>query len=118
MSLKPSHYKINDIVHLKNYSIPGRVTGVTWFNDRPIEYTVTCHFHDYRDAQGFNMREYLGAQSVTYRVAADDLKPQELILGWEKAMDDCMIVPKNKECECGMEKHGFANHSRWCPKHD
>jgi hypothetical protein len=23
---------------------------------------------------------------------------------------------KTKECECGMEKHGFANHSYWCPK--
>ncbi len=22
------------------------------------------------------------------------------------------------KCECGMEKHGFANHSRWCPKHE
>jgi hypothetical protein len=24
---------------------------------------------------------------------------------------------KLKVCECGMEKHGFANHSTWCPKH-
>lgn len=20
------------------------------------------------------------------------------------------------QCECGKDKHGFANHSRWCPK--
>lgn len=20
------------------------------------------------------------------------------------------------KCECGKDKHGFANHSRWCPK--
>ena len=25
---------------------------------------------------------------------------------------------KLKECQCGMEKHGFANHSTWCPKHE
>lgn len=21
-------------------------------------------------------------------------------------------------CECGKDKHGFANHSIWCPKHE
>lgn len=21
-----------------------------------------------------------------------------------------------EKCECGADKHGFANHSRWCPK--
>lgn len=25
-------------------------------------------------------------------------------------------APPALECECGMEKHGFANHSRWCKK--
>lgn len=23
---------------------------------------------------------------------------------------------KDVDCECGKDKHGFANHSRWCPK--
>ena len=27
-------------------------------------------------------------------------------------------VAEVKTCECGMEKHGFANHSTWCPKHE
>lgn len=27
-------------------------------------------------------------------------------------------VKKAKECECGADKHGFANHSDWCPKYE
>lgn len=25
-------------------------------------------------------------------------------------------LPIFKSCECGKDKHGFANHSSWCPK--
>lgn len=32
---------------------------------------------------------------------------------WAKGFE-----PVAKSCECGKEKHGFANHSTWCPKHD
>lgn len=27
-------------------------------------------------------------------------------------------APTSKACECGKEKHGFASHSTWCPKHE
>lgn len=27
-----------------------------------------------------------------------------------------MIMP-TPSCECGADKHGFASHSTWCPKH-
>lgn len=29
------------------------------------------------------------------------------------------VIEKSNEtkvCECGKDKHGFANHSNWCPK--
>jgi len=29
-----------------------------------------------------------------------------------------VIFGTPKVCECGMEKHNFANHSTWCPKHE
>lgn len=27
-------------------------------------------------------------------------------------------IDKEKVCECGKDKHGFANHSDWCPKYE
>jgi len=29
--------------------------------------------------------------------------------------EDEPLIKKTKICECGKEKHGFANHSDWCP---
>lgn len=35
----------------------------------------------------------------------------------------CDVYPRKQidviaQCECGKDKHGFANHSTWCPKHE
>lgn len=43
--------------------------------------------------------------------------------GFEKSItgvwvDEAVPTPAVKECECGKEKHGFASHSTWCPKHE
>lgn len=31
-----------------------------------------------------------------------------------KIVDHDIIICKIKKCECGREKHGFANHAIWC----
>lgn len=38
----------------------------------------------------------------------------DLVKEFDKLIDES----KEKACECGKDKHGFASHSDWCPKHD
>jgi len=34
--------------------------------------------------------------------------------------DQMPLIVKHSDliCQCGKDKHGFANHSNWCPKHE
>ncbi len=37
----------------------------------------------------------------------------------EKLIENQEYITKyTNNCECGKEKHGFASHSNWCPKHE
>jgi hypothetical protein len=37
---------------------------------------------------------------------------------WHEATDSGIKLHKMLKCECGKEKHGFANHSHWCDMAD
>lgn len=37
------------------------------------------------------------------------------LISWPSMVEETSNETKSV-CECGKDKHGFANHSNWCPK--
>ena len=92
-------------VFIKSRNKKGHVSGyrVTIFDG--LVYTVAYRVHNCVDYDG------LASDCVGFKWIYIDTKEDDLT-----EIDSESIVSKI-DCECGKEKHGFASHSRWCPKH-
>lgn len=42
----------------------------------------------------------------------------EQIDSFLESLEYPQYLDMSTQCECGKDKHGFANHSTWCPKHE
>jgi hypothetical protein len=117
-------FSINQVVFVKPLNREGIVTGQrsSFTEGQPpkIEYKIAMSRPSWQDHCG-GIMEYVGQRYDYVRVHENDViriedapaptwKAEELGR-WGKGVEI-----KLKECECGTEKHGFANHSTWCPK--
>lgn len=129
-------YSLGDLVNIKNLgTMEGQIVSVNYFsNGCPrIQYKVAfCDPYYAGEVTDFGLRDYTGPK-YHYAYAPED--EVSLIVPVEyKArragdtvtiklipplhFEDVLIPGTFKVCECGKEKHGFAAHSRWCPKHE
>lgn len=98
-------YPLGTKVLIKPLNTPGVVVGWTC-NYGPFDefYKVAYKIHNIPYYyQGFNVMEYLGPRTECLKVR-------------ESALGPINPAESHLKCECGMEKHGFANHTSWCPK--
>ncbi len=77
-----------------------------------------CSADDTRDAKPVYLNDMW--EGALEEKSTDNLRPNEI----PKENPFVAITSKmlsleyaKPTCECGMEKHGFANHSTWCAKY-
>jgi hypothetical protein len=123
-------FQPNEKVFVKPFHKEGIVTGIqTTFNRGQlarVEYEVAIPIPSWVDYPICGVTEFLGNRSQNVLVFEQDLEKLKPVSPLEESLIAAQseftknwnpgFEIKLKECECGMEKHGFANHSYWCAK--
>ena len=113
------NFKLGDRVIIKSMLREGIVVNIRWVGSQPAEYKVRYEAPWYYAGPVDYYKSHMGPTACYAGVYEQDLElvgPIELKVKLTPA--DVLTAGTLKICECGMEKHGFANHSTWCPKHE
>ena len=112
------NFKLGDRVTIKSMLREGFVVEIYWVGSQPTEYKVRYEEPWYYGGPIDSYRSHMGPNTPRYATVYEQdlelVRPIELKTKLTPA--DVLTAGTLKTCECGMEKHGFANHSNWCPK--
>lgn len=129
-----SKFKIGDQVRIKNLDKHGIITAWNtsrvWLDGTPfptiyrVKYEENCYDYLYPLAGDCVVKKSVYVDVLENELSPHENSEEELIKNIRKQWDEQVKKMTNgfrapiigPGCECGMEKHNFANHSAWCPK--